>query len=288
MNSPAKKRMDRPMTTRRTIARTLLLLPAALAAFPPAAFAAGGGETALVVTGVFTALVAVLLFYVVFILEGNIDPAVEKLRNLLAYVTARKRADERELDEDFDGIRELDNPSPPWFNYLFVGTIIFAGIYMLDYHVLGGSPLSAEEYRREVAEADVLRRVALAAEGSVNEEQLAALTDAEALKAGKEKYDRNCVSCHGAAGQGIIGPNLTDANWVHGGGVRNVYLTIKNGVPAKGMIAWKLVFTPKEMQQIASYVLSLKGTNPPGGKPPEGEVWVEPKAAAAPDSTKAI
>lgn len=288
MNSPANQRMDRAMTNRRTVARTLLFLPAALAAFPSTASAAGGGETALVVTGIFTALVAVLLFYVVFILEGNIDPAVEKLRNLLAYVTARKRADERELDEEFDGIRELDNPSPPWFNYLFVGTIIFAGIYMLDYHVLGGSPLSGEEYRREVAEADVLRRVALAAEGSINEDQLAVLTDAGALKAGKEKYDRNCVSCHGAAGQGIIGPNLTDANWVHGGGVKNVYLTIKNGVPAKGMIAWKLVFTPKEMQQIASYVLSLKGTNPPGGKPPEGEVWVEPKAAGGPDSTKAI
>jgi len=270
-----------------TTTRRFSLLPALLAATPAAAFASGGGETALVLTGAFTALVVVLLFLVVFILDGNIDPLVEKLRRGWAYVAAKPRQDERELDEDFDGIRELDNPSPPWFNYLFVATIVFAFFYMIDYHVLGGSPLSAEEYRREVADADVARRVALAAEGTINEDQLVALRDEAALKAGKEKYDRNCVSCHGALGQGIIGPNLTDANWIHGGGVRNVYATIKNGVPAKGMIAWKLVFSPKEMQQIASYVLSLQGTNPPGGKAAEGEPWVEPVVVKA-DSVKAM
>jgi cytochrome c oxidase cbb3-type subunit III len=83
------------------------------------------------------------------------------------------------------------------------------------------------------------------------------------------------VSCHGPQGGGVVGPNLTDDYWIHGGSVRNVYGTIKQGVPAKGMISWQLVFTPKQIQEIASYVLSLRGSNPTGGKKPEGTLFTE-------------
>ena len=251
----------------------------------PSVTLADGGETALIVTGTFTAFVAMLVFFVVFVLNGKIDPLVEFASRVWAYVVAKPQKEVRLMDEMFDGITELDNNVPPWFNYLFGASIVFAAIYFVDYHVVGGSPLSAEEYQQEMAAADVARLVRIAGEGSINEGALVALTDEASVKTGKDKFQKNCVSCHGAMGQGIVGPNLTDQYWINGGGIKNVFTTIKNGVPAKGMISWKLVFTPKEIQQIASYVLTLEGTNPPGAKKSEGTVWVEPKAATK-DSTK--
>jgi cytochrome c oxidase cbb3-type subunit 3 len=141
---------------------------------------------------------------------------------------------------------------------------------MMDYHVLGTSALMVDEYRAEVAAADLQRRILLASEGTIDENALTALTDPEALKLGAEQFQKYCISCHGAQGQGIVGPNLTDQYWLHGGTIQSVYQTVKTGVPAKGMIGWQLVFTPKQIQHIASYVLSLQGTNPPNGKKPEG------------------
>jgi cytochrome c oxidase cbb3-type subunit 3 len=83
----------------------------------------------------------------------------------------------------------------------------------------------------------------------------------------------NCAACHGQKGEGVVGPNLTDAYWIHGGGIKNVFKTIKYGVPAKGMIAWETQLSPSQIQKVASYVLTLQGTNPPNGKAPEGEIW---------------
>ncbi|MBI2429062.1 MAG: c-type cytochrome [Ignavibacteriales bacterium] len=109
--------------------------------------------------------------------------------------------------------------------------------------------------------------------------------DDASLKLGAENFQKFCISCHGPQGGGIVGPNLTDKYWIHGGGVKNVYATIKAGVPAKGMISWQLVFSQKQIQQLASYVLSLQGTSSPGGKAPEGQLYVEPVIAAK-DSTR--
>jgi cytochrome c oxidase cbb3-type subunit 3 len=146
-----------------------------------------------------------------------------------------------------------------------------------------------EEYREEIAAADLQRRLVVAKEGAIDENTLVALADPAALERGKEAFGKYCVSCHGAQGQGVVGPNLTDEFWIHGGGVKNVYAVIKNGVAAKGMISWQLVFTPKQIQEIASFVLSLQGTNPPNAKKAEGERYVEPAAGTAPtDSTRAM
>ena len=110
-------------------------------------------------------------------------------------------------------------------------------------------------------------------------------TASEALGRGKEAFGKYCVSCHGPQGQGVVGPNLTDQYWIHGGAVTNVYATIKNGVAAKGMISWQLVFTPKQIQEIASFVLSLQGTNPPNAKKQEGMLYDGPAVNAAPADT---
>ncbi len=184
------------------------------------------------------------------------------------------------MEHDYDGIKELDNRIPPWFNYLFYGSILFGVIYMLDYHVLDTGKLPAQEYREEMQEAAVQRAELIRVGALVNENNVTELTDAPALRDGKDIFKANCVPCHGDNAQGIIGPNLTDQYWIHGGGMKDIFKTIKYGVPAKGMLTWEGKLNPREMQEVASYVLSLQGTNPPNAKPPQGEIW---KAA---DSTK--
>jgi len=278
---------DRHPSPTRSFARRLAPALLLVAGWSAAACASESGtETALVATGALTAVFVLIVFIAVFVLNGDVEPVVDLLRKFYAYVVPPESEQAPEMSDDFDGIRELDNRIPPWFNYLFGGTIVFAFVYLLNYHVFQSSPLPAQEYQAEVAQADLLRRLRVASEGEINEAALVKLVDAGSLAAGHEKFTKYCVTCHGPNGEGKVGPNLTDQYWLHGGGVKNVYATIKNGVPAKGMISWKLVFTPKEIQQIASYVLSLQGTNPPGGKPPEGTMYVEP-ATAPPDSGKA-
>jgi cytochrome c oxidase cbb3-type subunit 3 len=242
---------------------------------------ASGMETALILTGIVTVL-AVLIVLIFMLLpeedRGRIARSSARVRTYLLTGSTERVA---EFDHDFDGIRELDNRIPPWFTTLFAVTVVFAAVYLLNYHVFGSSKLMIEEYRDEVAAAEIQRRIMLAAGGTVDESTLVALVDAEAVSRGGDEFKRYCVSCHGNRGEGLVGPNLTDQYWIHGTGVKNVYATIKNGVPAKGMISWQLVFTPKQIQEIASFVLTLQGTNPPNAKKPEGQLVVAADSSAA-------
>jgi cytochrome c oxidase cbb3-type subunit 3 len=74
---------------------------------------------------------------------------------------------------------------------------------------------------------------------------------------------------------------MTDAYWIHGGGIQNIFKTIKYGVPAKGMIAWQAQLNPEAIQKVASYILTLQGTNPANGKAAQGTIWTD---VAMPDS----
>lgn len=177
------------------------------------------------------------------------------------------------LDHDFDGIRELDNRVPPWFSWLFYVTIIFAVIYLLNYHVFQASPLQDEEYQIQVKEAEAQRTALVKSGAFLNEETVTLLTDPASLDAGKQIFSTNCIACHAADGGGLVGPNLTDDYWIHGGGIKNIFKTIKYGVTAKGMIAWQSQLNPKQMQEVASYVISLHGTKPANPKQPEGTIW---------------
>jgi len=189
------------------------------------------------------------------------------------------------LEHDFDGIRELDNKIPPWYNALFFATIVFAFIYFVYYHVTGSGKLMSEEYRQEVVIADQEREELLRTGAFINEETVTLLTDPASLDNGKATFNANCVPCHGPGGGGVVGPNLTDDYWIHGGGIKNIFKTIKYGVPAKGMITWGTQMNPKKMQEVASYVISLHGTNPPNAKPPEGQLWFDSSQTKI-DSTK--
>jgi cytochrome c oxidase cbb3-type subunit III len=238
-------------------------------------------DTALMVTSLVTAFSIALVLAILFLPDEDRrrlgDWYVRSSHYLLTGSTGRVT----EFDHDFDGIRELDNRIPPWFTTLFAVTLVFGGIYFLNYHVFQSSKLSGGEYQDELVAADLHRRILLASEGTIDEATLTPLTDASALNRGGANFQKNCVTCHGAQAQGIVGPNLTDDYWIHGGGIKDVYATIKQGVPAKGMISWQLVFTPKQIQEIASYVLSVRGTNPPGAKKAEGALYVAVDTASA-------
>ncbi len=218
------------------------------------------------------------------------DDFLRPIRLVTNYMT-RLQPMEKEKDimfhHDFDGIRELDNRIPPWFNFLFYGTIIWAVIYMLVFHIFDDGQVQIKEYMAEVNQASMEREILIKSGAFINEETVAYLNDAATLSEGKDIFAKNCVTCHMADGGGLVGPNLTDEFWINGGGIKNVFKTIKDGVPAKGMISWQTQLDSKKMQSVASYVLSLQGTKPANPKEPQGNKWEEPKAdstASAPKS----
>ena len=149
------------------------------------------------------------------------------------------------MDHDYDGIRELDNNLPPWWKYGFYVTIVFGVIYLIHYHVTRTGDLQLAEYDKEMAAAAIAKEAYMAEQANmVDESNLVALTESARLEAGKKVYIDNCKICHGEYGEGMVGPNLTDKYWKHGGGIANVYNTIKVGVPDKGMISWESQLTP--------------------------------------------
>ena len=182
------------------------------------------------------------------------------------------------LDHNYDGIKELDNNLPPWWIYSFYASIIFAVFYMFKYEVFDGEN-QYDELATEYAEAKVsIEEYKRTAKNLVDFNSVELMTEASDLAKGKEIYDTNCVACHKADGGGSIGPNLTDENWILGGGIKNVFKTVsEGGRDGKGMIAWKSSLKPAEIAQVSSYILTMIGTNPEGAKAPEGDVWVEDK-----------
>ncbi len=192
------------------------------------------------------------------------------------------------LDHNYDGIKELDNSLPPWWLYSFYASIIFAAVYLVRYHIFEG-PDQATEFEQEMVAANLaIEEYKKTAKDLVDINTVTVLTDASDLSAGKNIFETNCVACHMSDGGGGIGPNLTDENWILGGGIKNVFKTIlEGGRDGKGMISWKATLKPLEMAQVASYVLTFQGTTPANPKAPEGEIWIDPeKQQPADDSTQ--
>lgn len=181
-----------------------------------------------------------------------------------------------ELDHNYDGIKELDNKLPPWWLYSFYVTIVFAAGYMVYYHFLDGAN-QVMEYEQEMLAAKIaVEEYKKNAPDLVDAETVTLMLDAGDLQKGEALYQTNCMACHAGDGGGGIGPNLTDEHWILGGGIKNVFHTISEGGRAgKGMVAWNSTLKPTEIQQVASYVLSLQGKTPANPKEAEGEVWVE-------------
>ena len=190
------------------------------------------------------------------------------------------------LDHNYDGIRELDNELPPWWVWMFYATIIFGVVYLVRFHIYGDYDQTLE-YEQEVAAATLaIEEYKKTAKGLVDANTVELLTDASDLSAGKAIFETTCVACHMADGGGGIGPNLTDENWILGGGIKNVFNTVsEGGRDGKGMVSWKQILKPVEIAQVSSYLLTFQGTTPANPKAPEGDIWVDenaPKQEEAP------
>ena len=182
------------------------------------------------------------------------------------------------FDHDYDGIRELDNSLPPWWTALFYITIIFAVVYIGYYHFSDYGLNQQEEYAQEMEDAEqaVLAYLAKQAD-QVDETNVAKVDDEAFIAAGEEIFVKHCSACHNPEGGGIkgLGPNLTDEYWLHGGGIKNVFKTVKYGVVEKGMQSWKEMLPPTAIHQVSNYILTLQGTNPANALEPQGEIYVE-------------
>lgn len=188
-------------------------------------------------------------------------------------LSLRPMAEEKELliAHDYDGIQELDNPIPGWFMYLFYATIIFGVGYLLNYHVFHLGQLQYDEYKTEMAQADVAKKLYLSkAANQVDENTVKLENDPERLKAGQVIFMQNCKPCHGEHAEGNVGPNLTDDYWLHGSKINDLFKTIKYGVLAKGMPTWEKQLSPKQIADVSSYIKTLHGTSPAGAKEPQG------------------
>jgi len=224
-----------------------------------------------------------------------------------------KKEEGKLLDHNYDGIQELDNKLPPWWLNLFYITIVFAVVYVLYYSILGIGDSQITEYHKEMDpnwkgdenQSSLLggytspweggnkfvqkvtgKKSTTTATGEAKtekkeeakaEEKVVSYTqlkDAATLKQGAQVFKTNCVACHGLNAQGIIGPNLTDDYWIDGDGSFNTVVhTIQVGVPAKGMISWKPLLKENDLLAVTSYIMSLRGSNPPAPKAPQGEKY---------------
>jgi len=178
---------------------------------------------------------------------------------------------DRLLDHNYDGIQEYDNPLPTWWVTIFWAAILLTPFYILYYH--GGEGRSAiDKYNAEMLAYANQQAEQLLAMGPITESTLAEFQADPAKMAGAAQlFGSKCATCHGARGEGNIGPNLTDEYWLHGGRLTEIYHTISEGVPSKGMLAWKKQLGLGDILTLAAYVGTIRGSDPPNAKAPQGK-----------------
>jgi cytochrome c oxidase cbb3-type subunit 3 len=179
-------------------------------------------------------------------------------------------ARDRIIDHEYDGIQEYDNPMPRWWLLTFAGTIIFSIIYYFNVGPIGNGKGRIADYEASVA-AHEARAPKDAA--PLTDSTIAAFVLDPALRAsGKEAYAQYCASCHAPDGGGLIGPNLADDHWIHGGSPAQIYHVVDAGVLEKGMPPWGKTLKPEQLRAVVAYVTSLRGTTPANPKAPQGEI----------------
>lgn len=183
----------------------------------------------------------------------NHDPSVDRL-----------------LDHEYDGIREYDNRLPNWWLYILYGSIVFSLGYWIVFHTLGVVPLPVGRYDQEMVAAAEAQLKRMEGQEITNETLTLMAEIPTKVESGKEIFTQFCVVCHGTQGEGSVGPNLTDNFWIHGAQPTDILHTVMEGVPEKGMAAWGGQLGPTRVQEVVSYVLTIKNTNVPG-KEPEGD-----------------
>ncbi len=164
-------------------------------------------------------------------------------------------------DED---LKEMNNPLPRWWVWLFIITIIFGFIYLALYPGLAtynGSKNWTQEnqYEAEVAKANEALKPIYAKFEGMPLETLSTLPAAKAI--GERLYMNNCAQCHASDARGGRGfPNLTDADWLHGGSPEKIQETITNGRNGMMPPMGAMVGSEEDVKNLANYVLSLSGS----------------------------
>lgn len=205
--------------------------------------------------------------------EVKLKPSL--LEKLNASVPIEKEKDIL-LDHNYDGIHELDNDLPPWWKYGFYLTIVIAIIYLGYYHFTPGGELQIAEYNKSILAAEAGK-----AEfeknnlNNVNESNAILITDKAEIAKGEAIFQQNCFACHGKLGEGGVGPNLTDDFWLHGGSIKDIFSSIKYGIPDKGMKAWQADLSAIQINEVTSYIKTIKGSRPANGKAAQGDMFVE-------------
>lgn len=172
----------------------------------------------------------------------------------------------------YDGIQEYDNQLPRWWMGTFIITVIFGLGYWFYYQTFHGPGLH-DEFNKNLADLQQKAQSnAAKTETPFTEEDLKSLmANADEMAASKVTFAAKCSPCHGPDAQGVIGPNLTDDYWLHGNKPHEIFHTIENGVPEKGMVPWKGTLTSEQIRGMVAYVRSFHGSNPPNPKPPQGD-----------------
>ncbi len=161
---------------------------------------------------------------------------------------------------EFDGITEYDAPMPEWFTWMFIGSIVFALVYLLLYPGLGNFPgllgwssssaLEQDQQRAEARFAPLFERYL-----RTPVEELAETP--QAIRMGQRLFGNYCAQCHGTAAQGSPGyPNLTDGHWAWGGSPEQIRATLVNGRRA-AMPAWGPVLGDDGIRDTTEFVISL-------------------------------
>lgn len=165
-------------------------------------------------------------------------------------------------DHSFDGIRELHNPLPLWWVGMFIGSVVFAGIYVVYYPALGNAPGIGDWTSVGQHEADSKRHAdrfdplyAALAEQPLED----LVNDGQALQIGRRLFINNCSTCHGVAATGSTGyPDLTDEEWLWGAGPELVEASIAGG-RVGAMPPWSQALGDEGVADMVEHVLALSG-----------------------------
>lgn len=228
----------------------------------------------------FEILIVIVLLNLIYSFTKKADVRIVKVKpSLLEKLNASVPIDKEKgilLDHNYDGIHELDNDLPPWWKYGFYLSIVIAIMYLGYYHFTSSGELQIAEYNKSIQAAEVEK-----AEfeknnlNNVNESNAALLTDKAEIANGETIFKQNCFACHGKLGEGGVGPNLTDDFWLHGGSIKDIFTSIKYGIPDKGMKAWQADLSAIQINQITSYIKTIHGSRPANGKAAQGDMFVE-------------
>ncbi len=181
-----------------------------------------------------------------------------------------KRVRDEMLDHEFDGIREYDNPPPNWIMWLLWASIVVAIFYWMGYQTFGVGRLPTQKYEDEMARAAEAQLARMGKQEVSDKTLLLMASVPSRIAEGRKLFEQFCTVCHGPNAEGSVGPNLTDAYWIHGGKPMQILGTVTAGVPDKGMVAWGGQLGPARVQTVVAYVLSVKDSNRPG-KAPQGQ-----------------